>query len=89
MGYEIKFEECPKSVVYISETSKSGYLRGLDHIQNYRSKKHAAMDHNGRLDVRFATKIVRVFRDPLTRQCKESIRMQRCSADVLLNSKSE
>ena len=96
VGYQISCQECPKSVVYIGETSKSGYLRGVDHLRNYKSKKndcplwrHAAQDHDNRLDVKFAKKIVRLFRDPLTRQCNESVRMQRCSADVLLNSKSE
>ena len=96
VGYEIRCQECPTSAVYIGETSKSGYLRGLDHIKNYKTKKqdsplwrHAVANHNGRLDVNFAKKVVRTFRDPLTRQCNESIRIQRCNADVLLNSKAE
>ena len=50
--------------------------------------RHAAAKHDGRMDVKFAKKVVRKFRDPLTRQCNESVRMQRCEADVLLNSKS-
>ena len=96
VGYKIKCLDCPNNVLYIGETSKSGYLRGLDHVKNYRGKKqdcplwrHAAAEHDGRMDVKFAKKVVRKFRDPLTRQCNESVRMQRCEADVLLNSKSE
>ena len=32
-------DECPNSDVYIGKTSKSWYLRDLDHTKNYRSTK--------------------------------------------------
>ena len=39
VGYEIKCLDCQNNVLYIGEMSKSGYLRGLDHVKNYRGKK--------------------------------------------------
>ena len=96
VGYEVRCNECTQNIVYIGETSKSGYLRGLDHLKNYRGRtsdsplwKHAVSDHQGRLDVKFSKKIVKMFRDPLTRQCNEAVRIKNSDADVLLNGKSE
>ena len=96
VGYEVRCDECIQNIVYIGETSKSGYLRGLDHLKNYRCRtndsplwKHALTDHQGRLDVRFSKKIIKTFRDPLTRQCNEAVRIKNSNADVLLNGKSE
>ena len=64
VGYEIKCLDCPNNVLYIGETSKSGYLRGLDHVKNYRGKKqdcplwrHAAAEHDGRMDVKLQRKL--------------------------------
>ena len=94
VGYEISCSECTQTVVYIGETSKSGYVRGLQHLENYRGKtadsplwKHALSDHQGRQDVQFTKKIKKTFGDPLSRQCNESVRIQNSDADVLLNGK--
>ena len=96
IGYEVKCGECAMSVLYIGETSKSMYVRGLGHIRDYQSKRHDsplwrhALDaHNGRLDVAYSKKLIKCFRDPLTRQCNESVRIQRSDADILLNGKAE
>ena len=54
------------------------YTRGLKHMANYRGKvtdsplwKHSQMEHGGRMDVSYSMKVIKVFRDTLTRQVKE------------------
>ena len=96
IGYEVKCNECEKNVLYVGETSKSMYVRGLGHLRDYRSKRHdsplwrhALETHDRRLDVAYAMKLMKCFRDPLTRQCNESVRIQRSDADELLNGKAE
>ena len=80
----------------MGETSKSGYQRGLGHLARYHGRhedsplwKHAISHHGGSLDVGYSMNVVRTFREPLTRQVNEAVRMNRCEADVCLNSKSE
>ena len=98
MGYEIGCDECAETqtVLYIGETSRNAYVRGLEHIQKYHYKdnksplyKHAQTHHGGRLDVKFSMKVANRFRDPLTRQVNEGVRIHNCEAEVSLNSKSE
>ena len=85
-----------KSVVYHGETSQSAYVRGLKHQENYKYKikssplfKHAQADHQGEIDVKFSMKVKSKFTDALTRQVNEGVRINRCQAEVSLNSKSE
>ena len=85
-----------KSVLYHGETSKNVYVRGLKHQESYKYKmqnsalyKHAQIDHQSRMDVDYYMKVKSKFRDPLTRQVNEGVRIARCQAEVDLNSKSE
>ena len=96
IGYRVECCECEMNVHYEGETSKSGYVRGLKHLSNYKAKthdsplwKHAAAGHNGRMDVKYKMRVLQSFRDPLTRQVNEAVRIQQSNADILLNSKSE
>ena len=43
----------------------------------------------GSVDVSFSMKVVDYFRDPLSRQVNEAVRINRCEAGTQLNSKSE
>ena len=97
VGYQIGCDECEgNSVMYVGETSRNAYLRGVEHIDKYRRNdhksplwKHVQTHHQSRLDVSFTMKVVNQFRDPLTRQVNEGVRINRSTAEVVLNSKSE
>ena len=98
VGYEIGCVECSdtKSVLYHGETSKNAYVRGLQHQENYKYKlqssalyKHAQADHQSRMDVNYCMKVKSKFRDTLTRQVNEGVRIARSGAEVSLNSKAE
>ena len=98
VGYEIECDECAgtQTVLYLGETGRNAYVRGLEHIRMYKNKnnksalfKHAQTHHEGRVNVKFSMKVSNRFRDPLTRQVNEGVRINRCEADITLNSKSE
>ena len=85
-----------ETVTYIGETSKNAYVRGKKHLENYQYKlqnsalyKHAQSDHQGSMNVNYSMKVKSKFRDTLTRQVNEGVRISRCQAEVSLNSKSE
>ena len=49
----------------------------------------AQLAHVGRTDVSFSMKVEKIFRDPLTRQRDEVVRISNCTTRVQLNSKTE
>ena len=77
VGYELACDLCGgQNVCYVGETGQNIYTRGLKHQANYRGKhsdsplwKHCQIEHNGSLDVSFAMKVVRYFREPLICTC--------------------
>ena len=82
--------------MYIGETSRNAYLRGQEHLRNYKNGdtkspiyKHAVAHHQGRRDVEFRMVVKNSFRDPLTRQINEAVRISESNSEVQLNSKSE
>ena len=97
VGYILFCDECGEDkVCYVGETGQNTYTRGLRHMTNYRGRhkdsplwKHAQVAHGGSLEVSFSMKVVRTFRDPLTRQVNEAVRINQCGAEIQLNSKSE
>ena len=97
VGYELACDLCGgQNVCYVGETGQNIYTRGLKHQANYRGKhsdsplwKHSQIEHNGSLDVSFSMKVVRCFREPLTRQVNEAVRISKCEATTQLNSKTE
>ena len=97
VGYVLVCDECGgDEVTYVGETGQNVYTRGLSHMANYRRKhpdsplwKHAQMGHGGAEALSFSMKVVKTFKDPLTRQINEAVRISNCSATTQLNSKTE
>ena len=84
-----------KTKVYEGESSRSARIRGLEHLSELEKKKeksvlykHILSQHpNG--EVKFQMEITQKFRDALTRQANEAVRIYSRPDDELLNSKSE
>ena len=81
--------------VYEGETSRSARLRGIEHVRSYIAKredsvlyKHKILEHKDE-EVDFQMEITGVFKDPLSRQAEESVRIQGRKNSELMNSKSE
>ena len=80
--------------VYIGESSRNLYTRAKEHRQAYRRggdnsfmAKHQAEKHQGERGV-FTAKVVKTFKDCLTRQISEGIYIRRSEVPVM-NTKSE
>ena len=79
VGYILICDECGgNEVSYVGETGQNVYTRGLRHVTNYKGRhpdsplwKHDQMFHGGNGAVSFSMKVVKSFRDPLTRQINE------------------
>ena len=97
VGYELVCDLCGgENVCYVGETGQNVYTRGLKHMSNYKGKhsdsplwKHAQVKHENSLNLSFSMKVTKCFRDPLTRQVNESVRINNCAATTQLNSKTE
>ena len=98
-GYRWICKTCEKTKkitkVYEGETSRSIRVRSLEHIRSYTNKKsnsvlykHKTLDHINE-NVEFGLEITGIFKDALTRQANESIRIYNRHASEILNSKSE
>ena len=82
---------------YEGETCRSVYLRGQEHLKDYKKKndksvmyKHVRKEHkNEETQVQFRMEVVGRFKHPMNRQIDEGIRIQRKHPDTLLNSKAE
>ena len=98
VGYSWVCNTCKgrdKLRVYEGETSRSARLRGIEHIKSFNHKradsvllKHKILEHE-KEDVDFEMKITGVFKDALTRQADEAVRIHGRKNNELLNSKSE
>ena len=88
---------------YIGETSKSGFTRGNQHHQKYLQdvstdpdaasswmKEHQLRQHDG-LPEKFKMEVVQVFKDSLSRQISEAVRIEHAIRDGfdVANDKSE
>ena len=80
---------------YEGETSQSARVRGAEHLSNFRSDrvdsalyKHKHNDH-AHEDMKFSMHITKRFRDPLSRQANEAVRISGRKKGELLNSKNE
>ena len=65
-------------------------------MANYRGRqsdsplwKHSQMSQWGSRDVSYSMKLEGCFRDPLTRQVNEAMRIANCKSTTQLNSKAE
>ena len=100
VGYKIECDTCSergKFRVYEGESSRSARLRGGEHLADFENKrpksvllKHKLNEHQHE-EMKFKMKITKKFKDPLTRQANEAIRISYRNEKngELLNSKSE
>ena len=98
VGYKLVCENCEKQGVqkiYEGETSRSARTRAAEHRRDFTNGKddsamfkHKKNDHNNE-NITFRMEIMKKFRDPLTRQSNEAVRISQRRKDEILNSKSE
>ena len=82
-----------KTKVYEGESSRSARLRGIEHLKQYVGKKedsvlykHKILEHNNE-DVEFKMEITGVFKDALSRQAEESVRIHIISIRYISNQR--
>ena len=100
VGYRLECDTCiekGKMRVYEGESSRSARIRGAEHLADYEKQrsnsvllKHKLNEHQQE-EMRIKMKITRKFKDPLTRQSNEAVRISQRNQNKgeLLNSKSE
>ena len=87
-----------KSSIYIGESSRSAYFRGIQHMKAIKKPKdnektnafakHLMEHHAGEKDTKpFQMTIIDSYRRPLQRQIREGIEIYRCNTDIAMNSK--
>ena len=88
-------KEDDKTRVYEGETSRSGRLRGIEHVRALKNKredsvlyKHQMVEHGG-MEADFKLEITGVFSDALSRQADEAVRISTRKKYELMNSKTE
>ena len=91
VSYDIKCKSCRK--VYIGTTSRNCRVRGREHASCRTStiNKHATSCHSTDGENQYQMKVVRQFRDPLTRQVNEAVRISRAmrGRKEILNERKE
>lgn len=82
--------------VYEGETSRSARLRGKEHLAGFKNKKesnmlykHKILEHPEEENISFKMEITGLFKDALTRQANEAVRIKNCKKSEILNSKSQ
>ena len=82
--------------VYEGESGRSARVRGREHMKDLEKKrensvlyKHMRNDHPGEKNVKFQMEITQKFRDALSRQANEAVRINTRPDCELLNSKAE
>ena len=94
--YEIECGTCQGEgrSVYVGETARNLYTRGMEHSKKYEGgkqdsflQKHQLEKHQGRPAV-YTAKVTGTFQDCLSRQVAEGVQIRRCDAN-LMNTKSE
>ena len=99
IGYRWTCQNCKnddKKRVYEGESSRSARLRGKEHLQGYKNKnesnmlyKHKILEHTEEENIEFKMEITGLFKDALTRQANEAVRIKNCAKSEILNSKSQ
>ena len=95
VAYHLKCKPCELlNTKYLGESARNLYTRGGEHVkkcdkkdQNSFMYKHQQEYHNGE-DPDFEMKVLKSFKDPLSRQVTEAILIKNHQG-ILLNSKSE
>ena len=98
VGYRWVCQTCEvqnKTKVYEGETARSGRLRGIEHLKQFEGKKtdsvlykHKLTEHRNE-EVKFRMELTGTFKDALSRQAEEAVRIQSRQPFQLMNSKSE
>ena len=98
VGYGLICHTCSErniEKVYEGESARSARLRGAEHWRGFQKKdpknviyKHKQSDHPSE-EINIQMVITGKFKDALTRQSNEAVRIQRRPNKTLLNSKSE
>ena len=98
MGYRWRCLTCKEkdiTKVYEGETGRSARIRGTEHVKDFEKKKeksvlfkHKLTDHKDET-VKFKMEITRKFKDSLSRQVNEAVRIFSRPSTESLNSKSE
>ena len=100
VGYRLECDTCierGKVRVYEGESSRSARVRGAEHMADFQKKrrgsvlwKHKENEHKDE-DMNMKMIITKKFKDPLSRQANEAVRISNRSGKTgeLLNSKSE
>ena len=97
-GYQLACESCRtngKEQIYEGESSRSARIRGEEHYRMFKNNKsesalfkHKQKMHQNEEKIEISMKITQKFKDPLTRQANEAVRINNRKSG-LLNSKSE
>ena len=98
VGYSWSCKTCQDrniTKIYEGESSRSARIRGKEHLTAFEKKKtdsvlykHKLSDHKNE-DVIFEMKISGIFKDALSRQANEAVRINSRKNGEILNSKSE
>ena len=98
IGYRWICDTCEKRniiKIYEGESSRSARIRSKEHVAAYKNQKadsvlfkHKMSDHKNE-KVKFKFEITNKFKDALTRQADESVRINMREKSELLNSKNE
>ena len=98
VGYRVVCLNCQKlglKAAYEGETGKPVKVRFKRHLEDLKHKnqssplhKHAVLKHPNE-NPKFTFSVTSKFKDPLTRQANEGVRIANFSGDLILNSKSE
>ena len=98
VGYRWTCKTCEsknKVKVYEGETSRSARLRGKEHLSALNGKradsflyKHKTLEHEEE-EMEVSMEITGLFKDALSRQADEAVRIKSRNNDELMNSKSE
>ena len=81
--------------VYDGETARSARVRGVEHMNGFKNRrnenalyKHKVNDHKDE-EMAFRMEITKKYRDPLSRQANEAVRISGGKKNELLKSKNE
>ena len=91
--YSIKCKPCTDAV-YFGESHRNLYTRGKEHVRKLVKKEDSSFMHRHQVEkhsgepANLEMKVMRSFRDPLSRQVTEAV-MIKNHAGELLNSKAE
>ena len=98
IGYQLACDTCEArgiTKVYEGESSRSARIRGGEHYRDWKFSKntgvlykHKQNDHQNE-EMKISMKITKKFKDPLTRQANEAVRINNRKDNEILNSKSE